>query len=53
MPKTTLGFVGLGNMGAPMVRCLVKAGQAVVAYDAREGVAAALANEPAGVGVGV
>ncbi len=29
-----VGFVGIGNMGAPMVRCLVKAGHAVTIYDA-------------------
>lgn len=29
----TIGFLGIGNMGAPMVRCLVKAGFAVRAYD--------------------
>jgi 3-hydroxyisobutyrate dehydrogenase len=42
-----IGFVGLGNMGVPMVRCLAKAGHKVLAYDARAGVAAALAAEPA------
>ncbi len=41
-----IGFVGLGNMGTPMVRCLAKAGQTVVVFDARAGVAAALAAEP-------
>lgn len=29
----TLGFVGLGNMGAPMVRRLLEAGRPVIAYD--------------------
>jgi 3-hydroxyisobutyrate dehydrogenase len=28
-----IGFVGIGNMGAPMVRCLAKAGFAVCMYD--------------------
>jgi 3-hydroxyisobutyrate dehydrogenase len=42
-----IGFVGLGNMGVPMVRCLAKAGHKVLAYDSRSGVAAALAAEPA------
>jgi 3-hydroxyisobutyrate dehydrogenase len=42
-----IGFVGLGNMGAPMVRCLAKAGHKVLVYDARAGVAAGLAAEPA------
>jgi 3-hydroxyisobutyrate dehydrogenase len=29
----TIGFIGIGNMGGPMVRNLVKAGHAVKAYD--------------------
>jgi len=29
----TAGFVGLGRMGGPMVRCLLRAGMPVVAYD--------------------
>lgn len=29
----SIGFVGLGNMGAPMVRNLLKAGHAVAAFD--------------------
>ena len=45
--STSIGFVGLGNMGAPMVRCLAKAGHVVVAYDVRAGIADALAAEPA------
>jgi 3-hydroxyisobutyrate dehydrogenase len=43
--QVTVGFVGLGNMGAPMVRCLAKAGHTVVAFDAKAGVATALAAE--------
>jgi len=31
----TIGFVGVGNMGAPMVRALAKAGFAVRVFDAR------------------
>ncbi len=46
----TLAFIGLGNMGAPMVRCLAKAGHAVIAYDARAGVATALAAEAGNAG---
>ncbi len=30
-----IGFVGIGNMGAPMVRCLAKAGFRVLIHDAR------------------
>ena len=33
-PETTLGFVGLGNMGQPMVSRLLAAGWHVVGYDA-------------------
>ncbi len=29
----TIGFLGIGNMGTPMVRCLVKAGFSVRAFD--------------------
>ena len=29
----TIGFIGLGNMGAHMARNLLKKGRAVVAYD--------------------
>ncbi len=47
MTSSRIGFVGLGNMGVPMVRCLAKAGHAVAAFDARPGVAAALAGEAA------
>lgn len=31
-----IGFVGLGNMGAPMARNLVKAGRKVIAFDLNE-----------------
>ena len=40
-----VGFVGLGNMGAPMVRNLAKAGFALTVYDANETVLAAIAGE--------
>ena len=30
---TTIGFIGVGNMGAPMARNLLKAGAAVTAFD--------------------
>ncbi len=36
-----IGFVGIGNMGAPMVRCLASAGFSVVIYDTREEATAA------------
>jgi 3-hydroxyisobutyrate dehydrogenase len=40
-----VGFVGLGNMGAPMVRNLAKAGFALTLHDANEAVRAAIAKE--------
>jgi 3-hydroxyisobutyrate dehydrogenase len=40
-----IGFVGLGNMGAPMVRCLVKAGHRVAVFDTRVERASVLASE--------
>lgn len=43
---TTIGFIGLGNMGAPMVRCLARAGITVRAYDLDSARAPALAAEP-------
>ena len=30
---TTIGFIGLGNMGAPMVKNLLAAGHTVKGYD--------------------
>ena len=33
MDNTTLGFIGLGNMGGRMTRCLVNAGLDVLGYD--------------------
>ena len=43
----TIGFIGLGNMGAPMASNLVKAGHRVVGYDVNASAVQALA--PAGV----
>lgn len=43
---TTIGFIGLGNMGGPMARNLVKAGHAVKAFDLSS--AALAAAEKAG-----
>lgn len=42
MPETTarVGFVGLGNMGGRMARCLTDAGVAVLGFDMRDGAAA-------------
>src|SRR6202022_5008431 len=56
----TIGFIGLGNMGAPMAANLVKAGHRVSGFDvvaaraealaAKGGEAAATAGEAAGAG---
>ncbi len=43
----TVGFIGIGNMGAPMVRCLAKAGLSVLIHDARsEATAPFRASDP-------
>lgn len=42
---TQIGFIGLGNMGAPMARNLAKGGFTVVAFDVNAEVLAALAAE--------
>ena len=44
-----IGFIGIGNMGAPMVRCLAKAGHTVLAYDMRPEATAAIAASAAGI----
>ena len=49
-----IGFIGLGNMGAPMARRLLAAGHAVTGYDAAgvevEGAAAARSAADAAAG---
>jgi 3-hydroxyisobutyrate dehydrogenase len=49
-----IGFIGLGNMGAPMARNLARAGHRVTGYDvagtAVEGVAAAASGAEAAAG---
>lgn len=44
-PGDVLGFVGLGNMGAPMVRRLLAAGYHVRGYDAGAGAGVSLEGE--------
>ena len=39
-----IGFIGLGNMGAPMARRLVAAGHKVTGYDVMESAMAALSE---------
>ena len=48
---STVGFIGLGNMGAPMAKNLVKAGREVVVYDVSESSVSSLEKEGAGVAV--
>ena len=43
--KQQIGLVGVGNMGAPMARCLARAGNPVMLYDARPEVTAPLLAE--------
>lgn len=45
MAKDQVGFVGIGNMGGPMVRCLTKAGCNVMIYDANTAATAPFARE--------
>jgi 3-hydroxyisobutyrate dehydrogenase len=40
----SIGFVGLGNMGAPMARNLIKAGHAVAAFDVEQAAIARVAG---------
>jgi 3-hydroxyisobutyrate dehydrogenase len=44
---STIGFIGLGNMGAPMAANLVKAGHRVTGYDVVASASAALAQQGA------
>jgi 3-hydroxyisobutyrate dehydrogenase len=52
----TIGFIGLGNMGGRMARCLVSAGHEVLGYDTREesitGAGATVAASPGAVMAG-
>lgn len=43
--RVEVGLVGVGNMGAPMARCLVKSGTPVMLYDARPETVAPLMAE--------
>jgi 3-hydroxyisobutyrate dehydrogenase-like beta-hydroxyacid dehydrogenase len=47
--KMDVGFIGLGHMGAPMARNLLKAGHRVTVYNRTRGKAEALAREGAQV----
>ena len=48
----SVGFIGLGNMGAPMMRNLLKAGHAVKAFDLSDAARAAAATAGAQVASG-
>ena len=43
--REQIGFIGVGNMGAPMARCLAKQNYPVMLYDTRPEVTAPLAAE--------
>jgi len=45
VPTTKIGFIGLGQMGVPMVRCLLKAQYAVSGFDLNAGVLASFSDE--------
>ncbi len=45
MTDATIGLVGVGNMGAPMARCLMRAGHTLVLFDSNRAAAEALAGE--------
>ncbi len=47
--RQRIGFVGLGNMGAPMARRLARGGFGVLAHDIRAEVAEALSGEEDGI----
>ena len=47
MPGTRVGFIGLGDMGAPIAQCLLKAGFDVTVYDVREEAVLALVDSGA------
>jgi len=40
-----IGFIGIGNMGAPMARNLIKAGHSVTAFDLSEAALSAIAKD--------
>src|SRR5687768_9484266 len=46
-PLPPIGFIGVGAMGGPMVRNLIRAGYTVHVYDIRREATAACGGEPA------
>ncbi len=47
MTKEPVGFIGLGNMGGRMTRCIVRAGGAVLGYDVNPDIIEATGATPA------
>lgn len=50
--QTSVGFVGLGNMGWPMAACLVRAGFPLQVHDSRQAIAEAFARQLGAVAPG-
>jgi 3-hydroxyisobutyrate dehydrogenase-like beta-hydroxyacid dehydrogenase len=48
MATTDIGFIGLGNMGGRMSKCIVRGGGVVVGFDANPGVIAESGASPTG-----
>src|ERR1035437_942039 len=48
MATTDIGFIGLGNMGGRMSKCIVRGGGVVVGFDANPGVIAESGALPTG-----
>lgn len=44
-PAQTIGFIGIGTMGTPMVRCLSRAGHVLILHDIDHNVARSVAQE--------
>ncbi len=47
MEKTKIGFIGLGNMGGPMAKNIVKAGYPLIVFDLKKALMSALVKEGA------
>lgn len=45
--RDRIGFVGIGNMGAPMVRCLLRAGHRIAIHDTSHAATEPFKSEPA------
>lgn len=47
MTTSSIGFIGLGNMGGRMTACIVRAGRPVLGFDTRQGAAEEVGAKPA------